>query len=230
MLFRIELDKEIKPIRPPLYRPGPIIPSSPFKNESNHETDKSDCFADDNTVSTVFELESLKALKNILSEFRQLSGLCTNYEKTALLRIGDMQGDIPVEIVEMGFTIADSIKLLSFTISNEDDILERNFHPVKQKIENTIRFWERFYLSLAGKITVYKTLLLPQLNYIGTILMPSENMLAELSDTMEKFVTTGFQIAKKRLYTPTSEGGIGLFNLKTFLIALQSTMVKRAFD
>ena len=60
--------------------------------------------------------------------------------------------------------------------------------------------------------------------------MPSENMLAELSDTMEKFVTTGFQIAKKRLYTPTSEGGIGLFNLKTFLIALQSTMVKRAFD
>ena len=141
-----------------------------------------------------------------------------------------MQGDIPVEIVEMGFTIADSIKLLGFTISNEDDILECNFQPVKRKIENIIRFWERFYLSLAGKITVYKTLLLPQLNYIGTILMPSENMLAELSDTMEKFVTTGFQIAKKRLYTPTSEGGIGLFNLKTFLIALQSTMVKRAFD
>ena len=55
--------------------------------------------------------------------------------------------------------------------------------------------------------------------------MPPENMLAELSDTMEKFVINGFQIAKKRLYIPTSEGGIGLFNLKTFLIALQSTMV-----
>ena len=60
--------------------------------------------------------------------------------------------------------------------------------------------------------------------------MPPENMLAELSDTMEKFVITGFQIAKKRLYIPTSEGGIGLFNLKTFLIALQLTMVKHAFD
>ena len=97
LLFRIELDKEIKPIRPPLYRPGPIIPSAPFKNESKHETDKSDCFAEDNTISTVFELESLKALKNILCEFGQLSGLCTNYEKSALLCIGNTQGDTPVK-------------------------------------------------------------------------------------------------------------------------------------
>ena len=112
-------------------------------------------FADDNTVSTIFELESLKALKIILCEFRQLSGLCTNYKKTALLRIGNTQGDTPDEIVELGFTIADSIKLLGFTISNEDNILERNFHLVKRKIENIIILWERFYLSLAGKITVY---------------------------------------------------------------------------
>ena len=97
LLFRIELDKEIKPIRPPLYRPGPIIPSAPFKNESKRETDKSDCFAEDNTISTVFELESLKALKNILCEFGQLSGLCTNYEKSALLCIGNTQGDTPVK-------------------------------------------------------------------------------------------------------------------------------------
>ena len=54
-------------------------------------------------------------------------------------------------------------------------------------------------LKLTGKITVYKTLLLPQLNYIGTILMPDQETLSEISDLIENFVTQGFQIAKKRL-------------------------------
>ena len=74
-----------------------------------------------------------------------------------------------------------------------------NFYPVKKKIRSIIRYWDRFYLSLQGKITVYKTLLLPQLNYIGTILMPDQETLSEISDLIENFVTQGFQIAKKRL-------------------------------
>ena len=60
-----------------------------------------------------------------------------------------------------------------------------------------IRYWNRFYLSLQGKITVYKTLLLLQLNYISTILMPDPKTLSEISTLMENFVTQGFQIAKK---------------------------------
>ena len=47
--------------------------------------------------------------------------------------------------------------------------------------------------------------------------MPSENMLAELSDTMEKFVITGFQIAKKRLYTPSQKEGLDFSISKHYL-------------
>ena len=75
ILFKIELDPQIKSIRPRFFGPGPIKPVSPFKNESNRETDKSDCFADDNTVATLFELSSLKRLKEILESFKELSGL-----------------------------------------------------------------------------------------------------------------------------------------------------------
>ena len=45
---------------------------------------------------------------------------------------------------------------------------------------------------------------------------------------MEKFVTQGFNIAKKRLYAKPEDGGLMLFELKVFLIGLQSTWVKRA--
>ena len=47
---------------------------------------------------------------------------------------------------------------------------------------------------------------------------------------MEKFVTSGFQIAKSRLYVPARLGGIGLFHLETFINALQCTWIKQAFE
>ena len=58
LLFKIELEPKIKSIRLRSFLPGPIKPSPPFENESNRETDKSDCFADDNTVSILLEYSS----------------------------------------------------------------------------------------------------------------------------------------------------------------------------
>ena len=81
LLFKIELDPQIKSIRPRAFLPGPIRPAPLFENESNRETEKSDCFADDNTVATMFEIESLRRLKEILLSFRLISGLSTNYKK-----------------------------------------------------------------------------------------------------------------------------------------------------
>ena len=119
---------------------------------------------------------------------------------------------MPEEITNLGFSITNTIKLLGFSITNGENSLDGNFEPIKQKISSITRFWDRFYLSLPGKITVYNTLLLPQLNYIGTILMPDERTLTELTEIMENFVTWGFSIAKKRLYAKPEDGGLGLFD------------------
>jgi hypothetical protein len=121
-------------------------------------------------VLTAFEISSLLALKTILIEFRTLSGLSTNYEKTAIMRIGNTTSPIPEEFDEVGFMLVDKIKLLGFNISNQDNINALNFEPVTTRIANIVKFWERFYLSLSGRIMVYKTLLLPQINYIASIL------------------------------------------------------------
>ena len=99
-----------------------------------------------------------------------------------------------------------------------------------EKIGKITRFWERFYLSLPGKITVYKTLLLPQLNYVATILTPSDKLLSDISKVMENFVTQGFNIAKSRFYAKPEEGGLGLFNLNNFIKALQATWVSKAYE
>ena len=178
------------------------------------------------------ELSSQKRLKEILDSFKELSGLSTNYEKTAIMRIGNITDPKPAEIYALGFTVTDKIKLLGFTISNEDNITKINFNPIEQKIMGIIRFWDRFYLSLHGKITIYKTLLLPQLNYSISqqSLCLMKTLFVTLSDIMEKFVTQGLNIAKKRMYAKPENGGIGLLDLNFFIIALQSTWAKQAFQ
>jgi len=71
-------------------------------------------------------------------------------------------------------------------------------------------------------------LLIPQINFIATVLTPDDNCLRLMSDQLENFVIKGLNIAKCRLYLAPEEGGLGLFNLKNFICALQTTWVKRA--
>ena len=144
LLFKIELDKNIKQIRSTINFPGPVIPKDPFLHESNRETGKCDCFADDNTVQTILDLELLSALKRILGNFRTLSGLKTSYEKTGLMRIGDLSGEIDQEIINLGFKLETEIKLLGFILSNKKNILDLNFTPVLEKIGKITRFWNDF--------------------------------------------------------------------------------------
>jgi hypothetical protein len=89
-----------------------------FENESNREKDKNESFADDANNFTVLKLESLAKLKEILEAFRILSGLSCNVEKTSVMRIGNLDGDVDPEIVNLGFSFVDKMVLLGFILSN----------------------------------------------------------------------------------------------------------------
>jgi hypothetical protein len=143
------------------------------------------------------------------------------------MRIGNQDDDIPDEIAALGFSFTNKLKLLGFNLQNYGDITASNYEQVNSKVDNLIRFWERFYLSLPGRITIYKTLLIPQINYIATILTPPEQTIRTLQTKMEKFVLGSLTMAKDRIYRPVGVGGLGLFNLKDFVAALQCSWFKR---
>jgi hypothetical protein len=104
------------------------------------------------------------------------------------MRIGNLEGYIPENIRNLGFSFVDEMVLLGFTLSNGNNLNYLNFNPVVEKIQNSIQYWERFFLSKPGKITVYKCLLLSQINYKDSILMPNKNTVRTLSELMENFV------------------------------------------
>jgi hypothetical protein len=106
--------------------------------------------------------------------------------------------------------------------------LQENFIDSRKKVIKNIYFWDRFKLSLPGRINIAKTFLISQINYLGSILLPNDNILKDLQEMIDKFFTKGIRFAKDRLYHPPLEGGLDLINLKTLLVSQQSIWIKRA--
>jgi hypothetical protein len=103
LIFKIELDVRIRKL--PIY---PQINAQQeaggvFRNESNYETSKNVSFADDSTTLTFFEYPDLAALKENLENFSKLSGLKCNFDKTVIVRIGEINSPPDPRIFELGF-------------------------------------------------------------------------------------------------------------------------------
>jgi hypothetical protein len=78
-------------------------------------------------------------------------------------------------------------------LNNENDI----FLKIQEKILNIVRFWDPFRLSLPGRISVVKTLILPQLNYLGCIIKPSPQLLRDLQKIVDGFALKNLKVVEK---------------------------------
>jgi hypothetical protein len=257
-LFKLEMCPEIKsvfvnhiiprPLAGPVPDPDPIPDPDPhpvrlidhgirrngdeeedvnFRNESNKETDKAEGFADDTTGLTIFELESLAALKRILIEFGIFSGLQCNVEKTVLMQVGNRPPPTD-EILALGFTLVDEIKILGMKIDHAIENLDSNFVEIHDSIKNTIGYWKRYNLSMSGRINVAKSLLVSLLNYLGCFIQPSPHTLSAIQKSIDDFILGSDTVARFRLYLPVESGGLGCFKLDDFLGAQQCVWPLRA--
>ena len=117
LLFKLQYDLQIDSIVP-----EPDIPGSHPPLHENVSTDIPRVYglADDATVLTTMQVNSLRRVKEILEEFGTLSGLECNVEKTTLMQIGS---NLPIEpeIVELGFDIQNNVTLLGLIIENDSN-------------------------------------------------------------------------------------------------------------
>lgn len=173
LLFRLELDSGMASVFQHMVGPARPYPlgfhteycNTKFKNELNRETDKTEGFVDDTSVIIKRTNEGIKCLKTILTEFSKVSGLNANLQKTQIMAIGDLTN---LEVLNnAGMTVVDEITLLGMKSDNKIEKLHDNFEVVLKKVLGIVYFWERFNLSLPGRILIAKTFLLSQINHIG---------------------------------------------------------------
>jgi hypothetical protein len=61
-----------------------------------------------------------------------------------------------------------------------------------------------------------KTLLILQLNYLGSFLIPSCEVLSRIQLAIDKFVIKNISFAVNRRYLPPESSGLGLFDFGIF--------------
>lgn len=127
-----------------------------------------------------------------------------------------------------GFKVVEKATLLGFEISNNNQEIYSNFEKAIEKIVKIKNHWDRFQLSLQGRITVAKTFMLSQLNYMGSILTPDTEQLNRIEYLIASFIKGKLNISKERIFLSHEQGGLGMINIKEFLCAQQVVWVKRA--
>jgi exonuclease III len=230
LIFKLELDKSVKKI-PRLQVADPPTGAVPnaFRCESSRETSNNESLADDNTTVTIFDASSLLAVKTILNDFSKISGLKCNTAKTVVMPTFEFNAADASLVTDMGFNIADNITLLGVKISNKLDTIREIFLNIKEKITNLISFWVRFRLSLPGRICILKTCLISQLCYIGCFLPPPDDILEDIQRQLDTFAKGPLKVSNKRIYLAPNLGGLGCFNIKSFLISQTCSWLVRCF-
>ena len=113
----------------------------------------------DDTTLFINGVDSIEPVVETLRQFRHLSGLKANIEKTKLYNIGTRDID---DTNMHGFKFSkDTIRLLSLTITKDEVVSEeQNFRPKLKAMETILKHWSRRKLFLKGKITVINALVI----------------------------------------------------------------------
>jgi hypothetical protein len=135
---------------------------------------------------------------------------------------------VPDYVEQFGFVVSTNLKILGFDITKIATDLEQNISKATEKIKNIIHFWNRFRLSLEGRINVAKTLLISQLNYFVSIIPVPEYILEEISTVINNFIKGSLKISRESIALEVDRGGIGFLDLKNFISSLQCSWAKKA--
>ena len=146
-------------------------------------------YADEPTLF-LKDVDSLRRAIKVLVDFKGYSGLTINLDKSVLLALGSYR-ESPPDIAGTGLKFCfEPVKLLGVTFTTDLDNMEKlNYVPKFEELKTILRIWSMRDMAPMGRITVIKSLGLPQLIYLLSVLpKPSDAFLKELDSVLYKFI------------------------------------------
>merc|ERR1711872_156388 len=146
-----------------------LIKITTSKNIKGVKIGKKECkaqtFADDTTILINRDEESLRASIHYIEEFKLISGLAANLDKTNVIPYGKFFNPGQKICPDLDVKWVDNFKLLGIEIDNKLEKLNINFDKALAKAQNIISNWKARKLPINGRIIISKSLIISQFNY-----------------------------------------------------------------
>ena len=136
-------------------------------------------YADD-TTAVLSDINSAHVLFTLLDVFKSLSGLMVNPTKTEGMWIGSSRGN---KTKPFGIKWpSEPIKSLGVFYSYDQKLLrEKNFIEKLDSIKKLMNLWSSRGLSLYGKVTIIKSLIIPKFVYVCSLLPTPNGIIKDLN-------------------------------------------------
>ena len=190
-------------------------------------------YADD----TTFFLSNQQSVTEVIKAFEQFSlfsGLKPNKSKCEVAGIGALKG---VSVALCGMECIDlttkTIKILGIHFSYNNNVKNNeNFMKHIRKIEQVLKLWRMRYLSIEGKITVFKTLALSKIIHLALVTDVPKSTILALNKTQKEFIwkNSNPKIKHSTLCSNYEKGGLKNVDITSKIISLQCSWIKRLFD
>ena len=186
-------------------------------------------YADD-TTAVLSYLDSANALFQQLDLFKNLCGLKINSSKTEGMWIGSQKNN---EEKPLGIKWpSEPIKALGVFFTYDQALLyEKNFQDKLDNMKKLTNIWSSRGLSIYGKVTIIKSLLIPKLVYVSSLLPTPSNIIKQVNHIIFTFLWRGKdKVTRLSAINTLEEGGIKMIDTESMIKALRLAWLKRIFN
>ena len=113
-----------------------------------------------------------------------------------------------------------------------DNIEIINYKKKCQELESRIKQWQKRKISVLGKITVVKTLLVPILTHLFiAIPKPDQSIIKKLEGLLFQYIWNGRdRVSRVQMIQDSSNGGCNMIDLNSFIKSLKITWIRRILN
>ena len=189
----------------------------------------------DDTTLIMKDIQSITNAINIFKDFEKCSGLKLNLNKTEIIPIGNQKSVhtiLPYHLREIKIKHGPFKALGVWFTSNHQEMVELNYNERLKNMNTLTNIWQCRNLSLKGKITILRTLILPQIQFLFSMIPTPDAILKKLDKMLFNFLWSNkpAKIKRNTIIGPIELGGLGMIDVYAVHTAAKCSWIRRLFD
>ena len=197
-------------------------------------------YADDIACIIHPDSNSLQRIFDHYDKLTSISGLKLNADKTEIINIGGpSEFNVTYNSKDVHINVQDKIKVNGIILSYDNDLARKlNIDTMLKAVHTQLNSWSKRYLSLLGKIVIFKTFGLSQILYKLSVLEINRSEEKQLTNIIYKFLwnrnmdanRAPDRIRRSILATPVKELGFGMIDYKEVIKSLRIKNMLRVLN